>query len=126
MSDSLLRPLAQPEELDPVLAGSHQRLQLLFKHSVTCPISGAAHQGLMRHLREAPDAGVDYWLITVQTARPLSQSVAERTSVRHESPQALLVWQGQVVWHASHWSITADSLAQAIATHRPADVSAVN
>lgn len=110
-----LRELSLPEELDQVFTDSTQRLQLVFKHSTTCPISGRGFQGLQQHL-ETPSTDVDYSLIVVQRARPLSTSVAERTSVRHESPQALLVKDGKAVWNASHYDITADSLQQAIKT----------
>jgi monothiol bacilliredoxin len=34
--------------------------------------------------------------------------------VRHESPQALLLAGGEVVWHASHGSIRAEALASAL------------
>ncbi len=108
-----LRELSLPEELDQVFTDSTQKLQLVFKHSTTCPISGRAFQGLQQHL-QTPSTNVDYSLIVVQRARPLSNSVAERTSVRHESPQALLLKDGEAVWNASHYDITADSLQQAI------------
>jgi bacillithiol system protein YtxJ len=44
----------------------------------------------------------------------LSNAIAERFGVRHETPQALLIKDGRVVWHASHWSITSDSLTEAL------------
>ena len=103
------------EELDPLFEKSDQQPVLIFKHSLTCPISTAAFNEYQRFLAHLPDGDTtDYTLIEIQNARPVSTAVAERTGVRHESPQALLVRDQQVVWHASHWKITADSLRQAV------------
>ena len=41
-------------------------------------------------------------------------AVAEKTGLRHESPQALLLKDGKVVWHESHGSIRVESLNQAV------------
>jgi bacillithiol system protein YtxJ len=47
----------------------------------------------------------------------LSDTVAERLGVRHESPQALLIKDGRAVWHASHWSITSEALVSALRSY---------
>jgi transposase InsO family protein len=46
--------------------------------------------------------------------RTLSRRIADRTGVRHESPQAILVERGRAVWNASHGAITRESLAAAL------------
>jgi bacillithiol system protein YtxJ len=53
-------------------------------------------------------------VVVVQDERPLSQAIEAATGVRHESPQALVVQQGRVTWHASHGAITAPRLAAAL------------
>jgi bacillithiol system protein YtxJ len=53
-------------------------------------------------------------LVVVQSARELSRRVAEQTGVRHESPQAIILRNGQAVWTASHFDITAEAVAQAV------------
>jgi len=85
---------------------------LLFKHSLICPTSAQAFNEYRHYLNEHGDAVPTAW-IDVRGQRPLSQKVEAATGVRHESPQALLVKGGQVVWHASHGSITRDSLRDA-------------
>ena len=82
--------LKSPQDIDELLkpgAGRH----LVFKHSLTCPVSHAAFREFERFLATAPPAGTHVGLIEVQNARPASNRVAEVTGVRHESPQALLV-----------------------------------
>ena len=56
--------------------------------------------------------------IDVIGERPWSRHVAEATGVTHQSPQALLVRDGSVVWHASHGGITRKTLAAALASAR--------
>jgi thioredoxin 1 len=44
----------------------------------------------------------------------LSAAVAKRLGVRHETPQALLIRGGRVVWSASHFRVTGGALEAAI------------
>lgn len=105
--------LTELAELDNVLSQSAARLQLIFKHSTTCPISTAAYRELEKHL-ESGLMGIDYSMIIVQHARNISNEVATRLGVKHESPQAILVRNGRAVWNASHYDITDKTLSNAI------------
>jgi bacillithiol system protein YtxJ len=53
-------------------------------------------------------------MVTVQTHRDVSNAVSARLGVRHETPQALLVRDGRVVWAASHFRVTADAVQRAL------------
>ncbi len=111
-----VRKLLNVDEIDPLIESSHQTPVMIFKHSLSCPISSAAYREYQRYLDERPaDDGVVHTLIEIQNARPVSNAVAETTGVRHESPQALLLRDGKVVWHDSHHRIRVDSLSQAVA-----------
>jgi bacillithiol system protein YtxJ len=99
--------------LDEALAASSERPVLLFKHSVTCPISANAFREVKRLLDG--EAGADVRMIVVQNARPVSDKVAEVLGVRHESPQAIVLRDGKPVWDASHFKITSRALADALA-----------
>lgn len=112
MSHSQLHELASIEELDELLEHSRQRPQLIFKHSLTCPISANAYRNFQSHLDNSRVSEVDYHLVTVQQARGVSNEAASRLSVRHESPQAILVRDGEAVWNASHGAITEQSLQE--------------
>jgi bacillithiol system protein YtxJ len=85
----------------------------LLKHSNTCPISTAALDEFTKFLTNRP--GDAAGMLVVQTQRLLSTWVAERLKFTHQSPQLFLVRGGRVLWHASHWSITHDAMAEAIA-----------
>lgn len=96
------------EEFENIVS-SNEKL-LLIKHSLTCPISGNAFEEYENFTKE--NDFPTYYLY-VQEARPLSNYIAEKYEVKHESPQALLFENGKVKWHASHWDITKSSLKQA-------------
>lgn len=104
------------DRLDELFEESHERPVWLFKHSLTCPISSAAWREFRDFVDEQADDGdARFTVIEVQRARPVSNAVAERTGIRHESPQAILLAGGRPVWNASHWKISAATLAGAAA-----------
>lgn len=114
--------LERPDDVDVLLSESRTRPVLLLKHSRTCGTSAQALDELLLHLEGREGDAVRFALVTVQTHRALSNDLAARLGVRHETPQALLIKDGTVRWQASHFRVTADTIADAI--HRHADVSA--
>lgn len=88
------------EALDRLFERSHNEPVVLFKHSSTCGISAGVHSEVSR-------VAGDINIVTVQTHRGISNEIAERTGIRHESPQAIILWAGKTVYHASHYDITA-------------------
>ena len=109
---SLLESIA---DLGPLVEGSGERPVLFFKHSLTCPISSKAFREYQEFLAGRPESDETvYTLVEIQNARDVSNAITERTGVRHESPQALLMRGGEVAWHASHWNIEAEALASAV------------
>jgi bacillithiol system protein YtxJ len=86
---------------------SNERPVIVFKHSLTCPISAAAYDQMTKFAGEIA-------LIEVQRARELSTEIQNRLGVAHESPQVIVLRNGEVVWNASHFEITADAVAEAV------------
>jgi len=79
----------------------------VFKHSTTCPISATAAQEIRAMETDLPI----YW-INVREQRDLSNWVAETYGVTHESPELLLIRDGQSrkVW--SHSGVRRANLAE--------------
>jgi bacillithiol system protein YtxJ len=109
-----LTPLQRIEQLDQLLNESAAQPLLLFKHSYSCGISAEALDELVDHLNSDRPGPVRYAMVTVQTHRELSNAVAAKLGVRHETPQALIVRDGRVVWSASHFRVTAKAVEAAI------------
>jgi bacillithiol system protein YtxJ len=110
-----LTPLQRLDELDTLIADSGATPVLVFKHSYTCGISAEALDQLIDHLNEKK-VDAHYKIVTVQTHRDISNAITAKLGVRHETPQALLVRGGKVVWSASHFRVTADAVEKAIRT----------
>ncbi|MNJ64911.1 hypothetical protein D3C77_608960 [compost metagenome] len=98
------------EELAEEVEASSQQPLLLFKHSTRCPISSRAHREVEAYLSRTPNEAVTYGLIYVVEDKAVSNAAADRLAVKHESPQAILVTNGQAVWHRSHSDITTEAL----------------
>ncbi len=100
-------PVTDAGALEELFARSNEAPVVLFKHSNSCPISAAAHRALKQ-------LGSEVAIVVVQESRDLSREVETRTGVRHESPQAFVLRQGEVAWSASHFDITADAVRRAV------------
>jgi bacillithiol system protein YtxJ len=99
-------------QLDEVL-GSHAGEDLvIFKHSTQCPISAAAYDEVVK-FEKGSNAPV--YMIRAIEERPVSNYFASTYGVKHESPQAIVLRDGKVRWHASHWNITEQALQGALA-----------
>jgi bacillithiol system protein YtxJ len=115
MHPTIVRP-QRIEDLDRLLAQTSDRPLLLFKHSLTCGSSAEALDELVDHLNE-DQLDVRYAIVTVQSHRELSNAVSARLGIRHETPQALLIRHGRVIWSASHFRVTAAAVQSAIRSH---------
>jgi bacillithiol system protein YtxJ len=100
--------VSETNQLDELFAESSEKPVILFKHSLTCPISHAAYEE-MSLLKEEP-----VFLIVVQDARRLSNEIAVRTKIKHESPQTIILHNSEVVWHASHYDITKTAIVRSL------------
>ena len=104
-------PVADREALELLWTRSHDEPVLLFKHSATCPISSTAYE----EMAQLPGTVA---LVVVQRARDISREIEARTGLRHESPQAIILRNGQAVWSASHWNVTAQAVERALDEHK--------
>jgi bacillithiol system protein YtxJ len=102
------KEITDTNELEAVFSESNEKPVVLYKHSLTCPISHAAYEE-MSLMKDEPIA-----LVIVQDARAISNEITARTGVRHESPQTIILQSGKPVWHASHYDITKSSVTRAL------------
>ena len=93
--------------LEELTGRSKERPVVIFKHSLTCPISAAAYEQMAAFEGEVA-------LVEVQRARELSGEIENRLGIAHESPQVIVLRNGEVVWSASHFKITADAVGEAV------------
>ena len=105
-------PLTTPDQFDALLGASSGQPVVIFKHSPSCGTSAMAYDELTDLLE---GDGGEVYLLNVLSSRALSQAVAARLGVRHESPQVLVLKDGLVRWSGSHYRVTADAVRKALA-----------
>ena len=99
-------------DLDAALADPSPLM--IFKHSTACPVSAHA-LGEFEAWLAAKGPAPRTALVRVIEERPVSNEIAARLQVRHQSPQAILVAAGSSLWDASHDRVNVDSLTAAAA-----------
>ena len=118
MSNRVVR-LTELAALDEAIASSAERPVFVYKHSTVCPVSARAadhYHGFADDFADE-DASTPPPLFTqvmVIENRDLSNEIESRLGIRHESPQLLLLRDGKVTWHASHFSISGKSIKSAL------------
>ena len=107
------KTLSSIDQLDQIDVQSNERPVILFKHSTTCGISAGAKYRLEDAWGDEVK-NYDFYYLDLLTYRPISNAIATRYGVRHESPQILVIQNGKAVYNASHQRIDLARIEQAI------------
>lgn len=105
--------LEQVALLDAITEQSFSKPQVLFKHSTRCSISTMAMNRLLR-LEDAFYQQADFYYLDLIAHRDVSAAIAERYHVHHESPQVIILKQGDATYDASHMEILVAELTSEI------------
>ncbi len=110
--------LMSESDADEQIKMSYEKPVIIFKHSTTCPISAAAFHAYESFLEEYDRMNnaheIDFSALKVIESRPVSLYLAKKLGVAHKSPQILLLKDGEVLWHESHWQITKEAIKKAL------------
>jgi bacillithiol system protein YtxJ len=98
-------------QLEEIRERSTGRPQLIFKHSTRCSTSALVKGRLER--AQQPES-IDFYYLDLINYRPVSNKIAETFLVEHESPQVLLIRNGECVYDESHMGITMDEIVSSI------------
>ena len=101
---SVWNTLATEAQLNELREASFQKPQLIFKHSVRCGTSAHVRYYLEESATELMGP-LDLHYLDLIRYRSVSNEIAHQFQVPHQSPQVLVVKNGEVVYHASHLSI---------------------
>ncbi|MDP3393613.1 bacillithiol system redox-active protein YtxJ [Sediminibacterium sp.] len=105
-------PLTELDQLDNISKKSFEAPQVIFKHSTRCSISSMA---LNRLERETPPSNIDFYYLDLIKFRTISGLIAERFNVYHESPQILVIKNGECIYDESHQGINMNEIAEQVA-----------
>lgn len=92
------------EKLEGLFARSHEAPVVIFKHSSRCGVSSAVSQRMT-----GLDAEIN--VVVVQNSREVSAAIVEKTGVVHQTPQAMIIRNGEAVYQASHYAVNPEAIA---------------
>ena len=95
------KSLTDLNQLESVIEQSFENPVAVFKHSTTCPISSMAK----RRIEQGWPPSFKIYYLDLLRYRSISNAVADQLKVVHESPQLIIIYKGEVVYHASHLNI---------------------
>jgi bacillithiol system protein YtxJ len=95
------------ESLDRFISEAGENPAIVFKHSNTCGISARVY-------REVSQVTRPVGIVVVQQARHVSDEIARRFGIQHETPQAFVVRGEKVLWSASHYGVKAQAIEEAL------------
>jgi len=105
--------LTEESQIAEIIALSNSIPVYIFKHSTTCGISAQAKENLEISFQNTDKPFLLYYLDLLKY-RSVSNEVASRLNVHHQSPQLILVHNGQVAFTTSHHKIKATILEDSL------------
>lgn len=105
--------LENESDLNRIKEKSFETPQVIFKHSTRCSISAMAKGRLDAAVKVE---GLEFHYLDLIRFRDLSNEIAARFHVHHESPQTLLIKNGECILDQSHWEIRYEELAETAAS----------
>ena len=92
------------DQLDAIVNTSLTTPQLIFKHSTRCSISRFVLADFISHFTySSEEFGAHY--LDLLNHRDISNVIAERFDIQHQSPQLIVIKKGKAIAHASHEGI---------------------
>jgi len=105
--------LTEIETLDEIAETSKKQPVAILKHSTSCGIS----RMVLRQFEQSydlKDEQIKLYFLDLIAYRDISNKIASRFNVPHQSPQLLVIVDGEVVFDASHSSIQSEKLNEFI------------
>jgi bacillithiol system protein YtxJ len=104
--------LEQIETLKQIQKDSEEKPVLIFKHSTRCSISSMALNRFEKSWDQSMNVNLLY--LDLIAFRSISNEVASLLNILHESPQVIVLFQGKVIYSASHGMIKAEDIKSTI------------
>ncbi|MCO5247899.1 MAG: bacillithiol system redox-active protein YtxJ [Chitinophagales bacterium] len=96
--------ITSEEQIDDMMTSPQSAV--IFKHSTRCPISSMAKNRLERTW----DSPKEIYYLDLLKHRDLSNYIAQKSGVEHESPQIIVFKEGKAVYDSSHSAIISEDI----------------
>lgn len=100
--------------LSEIDEASKEKPVVIFKHSTRCSISSMALSRLERSWNQEEMDEVDAYYLDLIAHRDISNAIADKYNVYHQSPQVIVIKDGKSIYDDSHMDISYDTLKQRI------------
>lgn len=102
------RPLTDLGQLNEIIEASTEKPVAIFKHSTRCHIS----KTVLKQFENEFDLQqkITPYFLDLLEHRDISNEIASRFAVMHQSPQLIVIKDGKAVYNASHSDIDAAEL----------------
>ncbi|HEX8040658.1 MAG TPA: bacillithiol system redox-active protein YtxJ [Chryseosolibacter sp.] len=107
------------KQLDEIRAQSKEQPVLIYKHSSRCSISRTAFDRLERKWDSGAVAGMKRYFLDLISYREVSNQIAEQFLVEHQSPQILVIKDGQSILDLSHYEIDFEHIRSVLSADQP-------
>jgi bacillithiol system protein YtxJ len=98
--------LNSEEQLEQIKKESFERPIMIFKHSTSCSISSASLSRMERNWKEEEAKNMKVYFLDLLKNRRLTNAIAQKFNVEHQSPQVILIKNGERVYDESHFGIS--------------------
>jgi len=105
--------LTEENQIAEIIALSNSIPVYIFKHSTTCGISAQAKENVEISFKNTDKPFLLYYLDLLKY-RSISNEVASKLNVHHQSPQLILVHNGEVAFTTSHHKIKTNILEESL------------
>ncbi|PPK95477.1 MULTISPECIES: bacillithiol system redox-active protein YtxJ [Nonlabens] len=103
------------DQLDNIIKNSSIKPKVIFKHSTRCGISRMVFNQFQKGY-ESNDDNVTYYLLDLLSYRDVSNAVAQKLNVVHQSPQVIIIFNKEVVHTESHHGIDIKKVQQIVSS----------
>lgn len=108
MPKSIWKPLTERSQLNDIIEESKVKPVAIFKHSTRCSVSRMVLKQFEQEFALKND--ITLYFLDLLIYRTLSNEVASLFNVEHQSPQLIVIKNGQAIYHKSHNNIDAHDL----------------
>ncbi len=100
-------------QLDQIEKESFEKPVAIFKHSISCGLSAMARYQLERDW-DFEGEDFSFYYLDLINYRAVSNEIAERYGVVHQSPQIIILKDGKTIYNTSHHKISVSDLKQGL------------
>jgi len=102
------------DQLDRIEDVSEEKTVAILKHSTRCGVSKMVLRMFESDYDHDENEPIELYFLDLISHRDISNEIANRFKVHHESPQLIVLKNREVVHHSSHQSISADKLKELV------------